>query len=162
MTTNTTTNNSLQTTFPEIPIGLTAWLIGAGQSNIHNDDVVLILCSDGNYYRYNFTIDSDGHPTFVFISTRTQQEAHAAGSWHWGWLGIDTAANTEEVNTGSLYTKGGSMYLWSGGDDYWANYPSGQGDLGYTGHPKLGEVAYGGAGQPFEGLPHKQTSPCAS
>ena len=50
------------------------------------------------------------------------------------------------------------MYLWSGGDDYWANYPSGQGDVGYTGHPKLGEVAYGGVGQPFEGLPHNLDS----
>jgi hypothetical protein len=115
MTTQTTTNNPLQDTFPEIPNGLTAWLIGAGGSNIHNDDVVLILCSDSNYYEYGFTIDSGGYPTFVFNRTRTQQKAHSTGSWHWGWLGIDTAVNTEEVNTGSLYTKGGSMYLWSGG-----------------------------------------------
>jgi hypothetical protein len=26
-------------------------------------------------------------------------------------------------------TKGGSMYLWSGGTSYWANYPSGQGEI---------------------------------
>ena len=154
---NTTSSSPLQNSFPEIPTGLTAWLIGAGSNNIHNDNVILILCSDGNYYYYNFTI-TNGIPTFVFSQIKTQQAAHAAGSWHWGWLGIDTAVNTEEVNTGSLYTKGGSMYLWSGGTNYWANYPSGQGDVMYNGSLKLGEVAYGGTGQPFEGLPHSLDS----
>ena len=96
-----------------------------------------------------------GYPTFVFDKIWTQTKMHAAGSWHWGWLGIDTAVNTEEVHTGSLYTKGGTMYLWSGSSNYMANYPSGQGDLTYSDYPKLGAVAYGGVGQPFEGLPHE-------
>ena len=154
MASNSASMSPLQASFPDIPTGLTAWLFGAAGSNLHSDTRVAILCSDSNYYEYDFTIDSSGYPTFAFVRSRTQATVHAAGSWHWGWLGIDTAVNTEEVNTGSLYTKGGTMYLWSGSSDYWANYPGGQGDVGYTGHPKLGAVAYGGAGQPFEGLPH--------
>jgi hypothetical protein len=47
------------------------------------------------------------------------------------------------------------MYLWSGSSSYMGNYPSGQGDLTYSGHPKLAAAEYGGVGQPFEGLPHE-------
>ena len=155
MSSNSTSMAPLQSSFPDIPTGLTAWLFGAGESDLHSETTVAVLCSDQNYYIYKFTLDSSGYPTFVFDKIWTQSRLHAVGSWQWGWLGIDTDVNTEEVNTGSLYTKGGTMYLWSGSSDYWANYPNGQGDVGYTGHPKLGAVAYGGAGQPFEGLPHE-------
>jgi len=156
--TNTTSTSPLQNSFPVIPTGLTAWLIGAGSNNLHSDTQIQILCSDSNFYYYDFTI-TNGIPTFTFNRISTQGSGHfKTGSWHWGYLGIDTAVNTEEVNTGSLYTKGGSMYLWSGGTNYWANYPSGQGDVLYNGSLKLGKVAYGGVGEPFEGLPHNLDS----
>ena len=155
MASNSTTIAPLQASFPEIPTGLTVWLIGAGARNLHSETHVAVLCSDQNYYHYDLTLDGSGYPTFVFNRTQTQATVHATGSWHWGWLGIDTAVDTEEVHTGSLYTKGGTMYLWSGSSDYMANYPSGQGDVTYSGYPKLGAVAYGGVGQPFEGLPHE-------
>ena len=85
-------------------------------------------------------------------------------SWHWGWLGIDISINTEEINTGSPYTKVDKVYLFSGNytgnwnADYWQNYPNGQGQLQYHGGPKLTEYTYGGVGQPFEGLPHNLDS----
>ena len=155
MASNSTTIAPLQASFPDIPTGLTVWLIGAGARNLHSETHVAVLCSDQHYYHYDLTLDGSGYPTFVFNRTQTQASVHVTGSWHWGWLGIDTAVNTEEVNTGSLYTKGSTMYLWSGSSNYMANYPSGQGDLTYGGYPKLGARAYGGAGQPFEGLPHE-------
>ena len=65
MAANTTTMAPLQGAFPDIPTGLTAWLIGNSGSNLHSDTQVAILCSDNNYYFYKFTLDYSGYPTFV-------------------------------------------------------------------------------------------------
>jgi hypothetical protein len=33
---------------------------------VHSETQVAVLCSDQNYYSYDFTIDGSGYPTFVF------------------------------------------------------------------------------------------------